>query len=94
MGKARQNPLGSPAVAGVTPVFLGSGERTHVLHPDGHVICRSGKNAGKTGKHGDRRRKPQKIFRSKSRYIDCYRCQKLMEMNLQAGRQPWQGKGE
>jgi len=93
MARARQNPIGLPAPSGVQVVRLGSGEHTHVYSPkDKKVICNSGKNAGRKADDGtDRRGGNQPVYKAEARFVTCYRCQKLAQINLEAGRQAWQG---
>ena len=95
MAKARRNPIGAPAVQGTRVAYVGSGDHTHVIHPGKmKAICNSGKNAGKVGKLGDRRGGPQTITPSNANFVTCYRCQKLMSLNMDEGRLPWQGRNE
>lgn len=93
MAKARKNPIGTPAPKGITLVQVGPyGKLVHVYDPQGDIhLCRSGKNAGRVGEHGDRRGGPQALFRTKSKFITCYRCQKLATLNMDAGRPAWKG---
>ena len=90
---ARRNPIGMPAPRGSAVVQIGEhGKHTHLFDPTtGGVICNSGKNAGRVGKHGDRRGKPQEVFASNAKFITCYRCQKLAQINIAAGRPAWKG---
>jgi hypothetical protein len=81
MRAARRNPVGLPSSASV--VRLGSGEHTHFLNPKtGLTLCESGAGRAKSS---------QPIYRSTAKQVTCYRCVKLAKMNLEAGREPWQG---
>ena len=89
---ARANPLGT-LVPGVLIVRVGIGKMTHILHPKRKMhLCNSGKNAGNKKADGkdNRGTKPVEIFKTDSKYVTCYRCQKLAEMNTAEGRAPWQ----
>ena len=81
MARAKRNPYGG-LFPGVVVVRVGNGERTHILGADGTHLCRSGINAGAPGS----RSKPL-VFRSKGKFVDCYRCTKLGTINVKAGRQ-------
>lgn len=91
MTATRKNPIGSPAPRNVTVVRVGIGKQTHVFHPHSRtVICNSGKNAGRVSASGkDNRGKPQTYFKSEANFVTCYRCQKLMALNLEEGRAGW-----
>jgi hypothetical protein len=91
MSRARRNPIGLPAPLGAQVVRVGSGEHTHVYNGKGGVLCNSGKGAGRVGKYGDRRGGEQTIYATDAHFVTCYRCQKLAQMNLEAGRDAWQG---
>lgn len=95
MARARRNPIGLPVPEGTTLVRVGPyGQQTHIFHPKkGGVICQSG--AG-------RAREPQDLYLVEPRgsrrapvhrdgFATCYRCAKLAELNLAAGREIWQG---
>ena len=79
MTRARQNPLGTEAPAGVRVVRVGDGAHTHVhleatdRRPAG-LLCGSG--IGKRGRGKNPR--PIELFDSKARFVTCYRCQKLL----------------
>lgn len=79
--RARKNPVGTPlggVLADLTLVRVGSGSMTHVLHPVQLVpLCRSGRR--------------RQLYKTQAGYLNCYRCEKLVTMNLEAGREPWQG---
>ncbi len=78
MSRARRNPMGAPKPPGVTAVRLGGGDLVHCLNPKTrHTLCRSG--AG-------RARSVQPLYKTGAKYINCYRCAKLMTMNVEAGR--------
>ena len=92
MKTTRKNPLGYPVPEGTVVARVGSGVHTHVYHPQKkQVICRSGHNAGKKGKTVDKRGKAQIYYRSNAQMVTCYRCQKLVRLNLKEGRLAWVG---
>lgn len=78
MPRAKLNPIGMEAPDGVVIVRAGKeGEFTHILNPNdpkyGRVhMCRSGI------KHGN----VPKLYRSTGRFVTCYRCAKLAQINL------------
>lgn len=83
MGRARQNPIGLPLPPSATLVRVGAGGHTHILNPQtGWHLCESG--LGRSGGH-------QQLYRSNATQATCYRCVKLAQMNMAAGRQPWEG---
>jgi hypothetical protein len=78
--RARKNPYGRPA-GDVVVVDVGAGRFTHALNPETGVhLCRSGINAGRGGKSGAR----PEVSKSRSKFITCYRCQKLLSINERA----------
>lgn len=82
MGRARRNPIGLPLPPSTTLVRAGAGHHTHILNPKtGHTLCESG-----LGRAGGQ----QELFVSNARQATCYRCVKLAQMNLAAGREPWE----
>lgn len=83
MAKAKQNPYGSPAPVGVKVVRVGNGLHTHAMHPTTRIhMCQSGKNAGAKGGSGAfAAGKALELYESDSKYVTCYRCQKLMVAN-------------
>ena len=80
MARARKNPIGMrPGDAQI--VQIGPfGKMTHILHPDGYIICKSGKGRGPA---------PQQTYTTKAKFVTCYRCQKLAHMNQEQGRASW-----
>lgn len=93
MRYARRNPIGSPVPKDTIVVRVGIGVHTHIFHPEDEiVICNSGKNAGRVGESGeDNRGKEQNIYKSNANMVTCYRCQKLMRLNLAENRRAWEG---
>lgn len=87
MPRARQNPLGLPLPPKTEVVKAGAyGEHTHIWHPHKHVpICKSGFGRAKGN---------QSYSPSDAKFVTCYRCAKLGNMNLAAGRQVWEGPEE
>ena len=69
--RARGNPIGTALPAGATPIKVGRGVFVHCSSPSGRPLCGSGTGA---------------VRPSAAHYITCYRCQKLMQMNLADGR--------
>lgn len=87
MAAARRNPLGFPLTSmGAGPVQvvrLGTGEHSHLLNPKTkRPLCESGRGRAKA---------EQKLYKSDATVITCYRCSKLAQMNVDAGRAPWEG---
>ena len=88
MARARRNPIGLPAPEGTTLVRVGKyGKQTHIYHPVKHIaICKSGAGRAKGG---------QELYevdpRKEHGFVTCYRCAKLGELNLAAGRYIWKG---
>jgi len=66
MARARRNPIGLPASAGTVVVRAGTGEHTHALR-NGGLLCGSGRSPD--------------LYESDAKFITCYRCIKLLEMN-------------
>lgn len=66
MARARRNPIGLPASAGTVVVRAGTGEHTHALRYGG-LLCGSGDSPD--------------LYESDAKFITCYRCIKLLEMN-------------
>ena len=89
---SRTNPLGLQAPEGTTVVQIGQGVHTHVYNPKtDRALCNSGKNAGRVRENGeDNRHEEQELYRSNAQMITCYRCQKLVMLNLRAQRQAWE----
>lgn len=86
MSVARENPIGL-RVSDAQVVRVGKGMHTHLLDPArGAHLCRSGFNAGKRGGSGT-----APVYRATPRatVVTCYRCIKLAEINLAAGRKAW-----
>ena len=87
MSMTRSNPMGLALPEGVIPVRVGKyGKLVHCYVPEGEdhpagILCKSG-----TGRSA----KKQPLYNSKANFITCYRCNKLMLMNLEAGRKAWQ----
>jgi len=77
MTVARQNPSGMKIPQGVRAVKIGRGRLVHCYSPKKGVLCGSGEFVSKH---------TQPLFETKAKHINCYRCEKLMTMNLQAGR--------
>ena len=71
--KARNNPIGTALPPGARPIRVGRGTFVHCANPSGGPLCGSGR-----GHAGPRP--------SKASYITCYRCEKLMRMNIADGR--------
>jgi len=70
MSRARRNPIGLPAPPGDTLVRAGTGKHTHVLSPSGGMtLCKSGVRGNKR----------PKLYRTRAKFITCYRCIKLVE---------------
>ena len=84
MPRIRLNPLGFTLKSNDGRlVRIGSGQHTHLLSPRTLTpICESG--AG-------RAKEKQSLYASDGKVVTCYRCSKLAEMNVQAGRAPWEG---
>lgn len=86
MPRLRLNPLGftlQPSQARGNVIRVGQGLHTHLLNPKTLLpICESAKGRAK---------QKQTVFRSDAKVVTCYRCSKLAEMNVQAGRAPWEG---
>jgi len=80
VGKARSNPIGMKKPPGVTAVRIGEGKMVHCYSPDLGTLCESGKGRALV---------PQDLYSSGAKFINCYRCAKLMTMNLEAGRKAW-----
>lgn len=81
--KARLNPYGAPAPAGVDVVRVGQGQHTHVFNPEtGMHLCNSGKNAGRGGPSGA----VPTLYRSDANFVTCYRCAKLLGINARISR--------
>lgn len=58
---------------------MGSGEHSHIYDPSTrHTLCRSAIGRAKS---------PQQLYKSDADQVTCYRCVKLAQMNLEAGRQ-------
>jgi hypothetical protein len=93
LSKAKRNPLGR-SFPGVTVVTVGNGTLTHIWHPvKRQHLCGSGINAGRIKDDGtDNRGKAQDFYRSKAKYITCWRCEKLGMMNESEGRAAWQSE--
>lgn len=74
--KAQVNPYGTPAKGTVVRVGR-EGVHTHLLDPKKEAqgvkvhLCRSGIKFGKM----------PDLYVSESKYVTCYRCQKLMRLN-------------
>ena len=78
MTVARQNPIGIAKPKGVLAVHLGRGKLVHCFNPvKKGALCKSG--AGRS-------RNKQPLFKSNAKFVNCYRCAKLMTMNTEAGR--------
>jgi hypothetical protein len=78
MTVARQNPIGIAKPKGVVAVHLGRGKLVHCFNPATKgTLCRSG---------AKRSRNKQPLFKSNAKFVNCYRCAKLMTMNMEAGR--------
>lgn len=90
MAIARRNPLGLEAPPGIQLVQVGEhGKFVHMYDPVSKMhACKSGKNAGRGGKSGAmlNPERPLKLYKAKSKNITCYRCAKLLEMNLKSGK--------
>lgn len=93
MNQTRRNPIGHRVDESVVVVRVGQGLHTHIYNPNTQaVLCNSGKNAGNVTQDGeDNRGKQQTLYRSNSRFVTCYRCQKLAHVNEQESRPLWQG---
>lgn len=84
MAKARSNPLGMLQRDSAIVVRLGSGEHTHFLKEEAEqTLCESGRGRAK---------KKQQIFKSNATFATCYRCIKLAQINVEAGRRPGQAR--
>lgn len=89
---AKRNPIGLPVSRDTVVVRVGSGQHTHVYDKKDGVLCKSGKNAGNLKADGtDNRGKEQKLYESKAQMVTCYRCQKLVKLNLSEDRAAWVG---
>ena len=92
MAKAKKNPIGR-YFKGVIPVLIGRGTLVHIYHPfDERHICNSGKNAGRPPRDGEVDQRGQKevaYYKTRAKYITCWRCLKLGVMNEKAGREAW-----
>lgn len=87
MSLARPNPIGL-RVDGGQVVRVGEGLHTHLLDPyRGAHLCRSGFNAGKRGGSGA---SPEYRPTPRATVVTCYRCIKLAQINMDAGRKPWE----